>query len=154
MFWYDDRYWKPFDARSEGAPIFRQKKKFGFFVQWSFERGSSVFSNLSYLRESYRFYKLKLQKAMILSDFIFENYPLWKSQLDEKNKLFFADFRGTAHLPTGRHFLNSLYTIPMTVWPYLTIWANFSTKCERVSFLPFIEKNWTFFQKSKIDYMA
>ena len=92
MFWYDDRYWKPFDARSEGAPIFRQKKKFGFFVQWSFERGSSVFSNLSYLRESYRFYKLKLQKAMILSDFIFENYPLWKSQLDEKNKLFFCRF--------------------------------------------------------------
>ena len=64
-----------YDARSEGAPIFRQKK-FGFFVQWSFERGSSVFSNLSYIRETYRFYKLKLQKEMILSDFIFENYPL------------------------------------------------------------------------------
>ena len=39
----------------------------------------------------------------------------------KKTNFFFADFRGTAHLPTGRHFLNSLYTIPMTVWPYLTI---------------------------------
>ena len=54
-----------------------------------------------------------------------------------------------------KHLLGPLYTIPMTIWPYPTIWANFCTKCERVSFLLFKGKNWTFFQKSKIDfYMA
>ena len=53
------------------------------------------------------------------------------------------------------HLLGPLYAIPMTVQPYLTIWVNFCTKCERVSFLPSKGKNWTFFQKSKIDlYMA
>ena len=31
------------------------------------------------------------------------------------------------------------------VWPYLTIWADFCTKYERVRFLPSKEKNWTFF---------
>ena len=47
------------------------------------------------------------------------------------------------------HLLGSLYTIPMTVWPYPTIWANFCTKCEGVSFLPFKGKNWTFFFKNR-----
>ena len=47
------------------------------------------------------------------------------------------------------HLLGPLYTIPMTVQPYLTIWANFCTKCEQVSFLPSKRKNWTFFSKNR-----
>ena len=47
------------------------------------------------------------------------------------------------------HLLGPLYTTPMMVWPYPTIWANFCIKCERVSFVPFKGKNWTFFKNRK-----
>ena len=46
------------------------------------------------------------------------------------------------------HLLGPLYTIPITIWWYLTIWAHFCTKCERVSFLHSKEKNSTFFFKN------
>ena len=47
------------------------------------------------------------------------------------------------------HLLGPLYTISMTNEPYLTIWAYFWTKCDRVGFLLSKGKNWTFFFKNR-----
>ena len=45
------------------------------------------------------------------------------------------------------HLLDPLYTIPTTVWEYLTISDYFCTKYEWLSFLSSKGKNWTFFSK-------
>ena len=45
------------------------------------------------------------------------------------------------------HLLGPLYTIPMTIRSYSTIWAYFFTKYEGVSFFTSKRKNWTFFSK-------
>ena len=47
------------------------------------------------------------------------------------------------------HLLGPLYTIPMMVGSYSTIWAYFNTKYEWVSFLLFKEKYWIVFSKIK-----
>ena len=62
---------------------------------------------------------------------------------------FFIQTRSGTMIGIENHFLGALYTIPIRIEPYLTIWAYFCTKCERVSFLPSKGKNGTFFFKNR-----
>ena len=48
--------------------LFFAKKKFGFFVQWSFPKRVLYFLTQSYLRKKYSFYKLQFHKMSKLSD--------------------------------------------------------------------------------------
>ena len=53
------------------------------------------------------------------------------------------------------HLLDPLYTIPITVWRYMTIWAHFEQNVSELAFCLSKEKIELFFQKSKIDlYMV
>ena len=83
--------------------------------------------------------------------FVFKSITDWKND-------FFWPYWVTRRLERTTFICietHLLYTILITIGPYSTIWAYFCTKCEGVSFLPSKGKNWTFFQKSKIDlYMA
>ena len=100
------RTWRPVGR----CFYFSPKKKCGFFVQWPFETGSWMFYKISYLTESYRFCKVKLQKEIILSDFRFENHLIWKVEWTKNPHFFFGVFRVPTHLPTGRHVqISSLF---------------------------------------------